>query len=69
MTNISVCDRPKHIRQSIERKKLVQRYKYYDRQLKIELLKNKSKSVDFQENTNQLRFLLRKLKNIENLLS
>lgn len=69
MTNISVCDRPKYIRQSVERKKLVQRYKYYDRQLKIELLKNKSKSVDFQENSNYLRFLLRKLNNIEKLLT
>ena len=69
MTNISVCDRLKSNRQEIERKKLVKRYKFYNRQFKIEILKNKTKNVDFQENTNQLRFLLRKLKNIEKLLS
>lgn len=69
MKNIPVCYRLKSNRQKIEHNKLVKRYKFFDRQFKIELLKNKTKNVDFQENTNQLRFLLRKLKNIEKLLS
>ena len=69
MTNIPVCDRPKHIRQSVERKKLLERYRNYTREYKIELLSNKSKSVDFHENSNYLRFLSNKINNIEKLLT
>ena len=67
MTNIPVCDRPKHIRQSVERKKLLERYRNYTREYKIELLSNKSKSVDFHENSNYLRFLSNKINNIDKL--
>jgi activator of HSP90 ATPase len=69
MTNIPVCDRPKHIRQSIERKKLLKNYRRYYREYKIELLNSHTKNIDLYENTNYLRFLLKKLNNIEKLLS
>lgn len=69
MVNTSVCDRPKHVRQTFERKRLFSKYKEYNRQLKIELLNKTSNDLDCSENSNQIRFYQRKLRNIEKLLA